>query len=100
MNIRNVFAVVHGPDDGKNEPKNYWKSCGIAFVNKDGSETVKLDLFPGVDIVIRDKEERKDDAPEPDGEVREARPPSRDGSKTVYTGQPRYRSRYGGHAPR
>jgi len=67
--VRNVFVVVHGPDDGKNEPKNYWKNCGIVFVNKDGSETVKLDLFPHVDIVIRDKEEKKDDGP--DGEVRE-----------------------------
>jgi hypothetical protein len=94
MNVRNVFVVVHGPDDGKNEPKNYWKNCGIAFVNKDGSETVKLDLFPGVDIVIRDKEERKDD--EPDGEVREAKP----SAKTVYSGKPRYRSRYEGHSPR
>jgi len=88
MSVRNVFVVVHGPDD-----KNYWKNCGIAFVNKDGSETLKLDLFPGVDIVIRDKEKQEEGRNGPDGEVR----PSQ-GSQN--NGKPRFKSRYAGYAPR
>lgn len=41
----------------KNGDKSYWHRCGIAFVNKDGSINLKLDLFPGVDLQVRDRKE-------------------------------------------
>jgi len=39
----------------KNGDKSYWHRAGVAFLNKDNSLNVKLDLFPGVQIQIRDK---------------------------------------------
>jgi len=39
----------------KNGDKSFWHRCGIAFVNRDGSLNLKLDLFPNVQIQIRDK---------------------------------------------
>lgn len=41
----------------KNGDKTYWNRCGRAYVNKDGSLNVKLDLFPGVQLQVRDKKE-------------------------------------------
>ena len=38
----------------KDKGKTYWRRCGVAFENKDGSITLKLDLFPNVDIQVRD----------------------------------------------
>jgi hypothetical protein len=87
MSVRNVYIVVHGPED-----KNYWKPCGVAFVNKDGSETLKLDLFPNLDIVIRDKE-KQETVNEPDGEIRPNQPKQQ--------GKVRFRqSGYNGYASR
>ena len=39
----------------KNGDKSFWHRCGICFVNRDGSLNLKLDLFPNVQIQIRDK---------------------------------------------
>ncbi len=54
---------------GDNE-KTYWKSCGVAFLNsndKDGQDarqprsiTIKLDLFPNVEMVAFPRRERSD----------------------------------------
>jgi hypothetical protein len=45
-NRKDVFVIQ------KNGGKSYWKKCGVAFANQDGSVNVKLDLFPGVDLQI------------------------------------------------
>jgi len=34
----------------KNGDKSFWHRCGIAFVNKDNSPNLKLDLFPNVQL--------------------------------------------------
>jgi hypothetical protein len=39
----------------KNGDKSFWHRCGVAFVNRDGSLNLKLDLFSNVQIQIRDK---------------------------------------------
>jgi hypothetical protein len=44
----------------KNGDKSYFHKCGIAFVNRDGSLNVKLDLFPNVQIQIRDPRPKVD----------------------------------------
>ena len=47
-----VYTVVErGPG------KSYWTRVGVGFVNRDGSLNLKLDLFPNVQIQIRDKQE-------------------------------------------
>jgi hypothetical protein len=51
-----VFVIQTDPDD---ENKSYWHRCGVAFVNKDGSLNVKLDLFPNVSLQIRDAREKE-----------------------------------------
>jgi hypothetical protein len=48
---KDVFVIE------KNGEKSYFNRCGVAFVNKDGSLNVKLDLFPGVQLQIRDHKE-------------------------------------------
>jgi len=48
--------VIH-----KDGEKSYWHRCGVAFTNRDGSINVKLDLFPGLQLQIR---EPKSDANE------------------------------------
>jgi hypothetical protein len=37
--------------------KTYWNRAGQAFVNRDGSVNVRLDLLPNVDLQIRDQKE-------------------------------------------
>lgn len=41
--------------------KSFWHRCGVAFVNRDGSINLKLDLFPNIQMQIR---EPKSDADE------------------------------------
>jgi hypothetical protein len=41
----------------KNGAKSFWHRYGIAFVNRDGSLNLKLDLFPGVQLQVRDRKE-------------------------------------------
>jgi hypothetical protein len=50
--------LVYVIQRGKNE-QDYWNRCGVAFVNRDGSINVKLDLLPGVDLQIRKPAEKK-----------------------------------------
>lgn len=49
--------------------KIFWKSCGVAFLNVDDADgqqarprsiMIKLDLFPGVDMVAFPRRERSD----------------------------------------
>jgi len=47
--VKEVFVIE------KNGDKSYWHRCGVAFVNKDGSLNLKLDLFPGVQLQVRDR---------------------------------------------
>ncbi len=42
----------------ENNGQNYWHKVGVAFVNKDGSLTVKLHMFPHLRLQIRDKREQ------------------------------------------
>ena len=50
---KDVFVI------SKNGEKTYWNRCGRAFVNQDGSLNLRLDLFPGVDLQIRDQKKVK-----------------------------------------
>lgn len=47
--VLDVFVIQ------KNGDKSYWHKCGIAFQNQDGSINLKLDLFPNVDLQIRER---------------------------------------------
>ena len=49
---KDVFVI------NESNGKTYWNKCGRAFVNKDGSINVKLDLFPGVQLQVRDQKEK------------------------------------------
>ena len=40
--------------------RSYWTRQGVAFVNKDGSLNVKLDLFPHLTFHIRDPRSPED----------------------------------------
>jgi hypothetical protein len=53
---REVFVIQPDPND---EKKNYWHRCGVAFENRDGSLNLKLDLFPNVQLQVRDKLEKQ-----------------------------------------
>jgi hypothetical protein len=53
-----VFVIQPNPSDPK---KSFWNRCGVAFVNRDGSINLKLDLFPNVQMQVR---EPKSDADE------------------------------------
>ena len=48
--VKEVFVIQEGAED-----KRFWHRCGVAFVNKDGSLNLKLDLFPNVQLQVRDK---------------------------------------------
>jgi len=48
---KDVFVIE------KNGDKSFWHKCGVAFPNKDGSLNLKLDLFPNVQLQVRDKKE-------------------------------------------
>jgi acetone carboxylase gamma subunit len=52
-NRKDVFVIQ------KDGEKNYWHRCGCGFVNRDGSINLKLDLFPGVQIQVRDPKEKE-----------------------------------------
>ena len=52
---KEVYVIQ--PDD--NDPKkSYWHRAGVAFVNRDGSINLKLDLFPNVPFQVRDLKEK------------------------------------------
>ncbi|MGA9769043.1 MAG: hypothetical protein WBV94_08385 [Blastocatellia bacterium] len=39
--------------------KTFFRRCGVAFVNSDGSLNVKLDMFPTLKLHIRDEKVEK-----------------------------------------
>jgi hypothetical protein len=52
-NQKDVFVIR------KAGSKSFWHRCGTAFVNRDGSVNVKLDLLPNVDLQIRDPRQKE-----------------------------------------
>ena len=50
----NVYVIV------ENGEKTFWKPCGVAFENRDGSFNIKLDLFPGVTLNMKERKEDSD----------------------------------------
>lgn len=53
-NQKDVFVIR------KVGSKTYWNRAGQAFVNRDGSVNVRLDLLPNVDLQIRDRKESEE----------------------------------------
>ena len=51
---KEVFVIQQ--DEGSD--KSYWHKCGTGWVNKDGSVNIKLHLFPGVQLQLRDPKEK------------------------------------------
>ena len=49
---KDIFVIQQEGD------KTYWHKCGVAFVNRDGSLNLKLDLFPNVQLQVRDPKEK------------------------------------------
>ena len=49
---KDVFII-----EGEDNSDKFWKRCGCAFVCKDGSLNLKLDMFPALRMNIRDKKE-------------------------------------------
>ena len=52
---KEVFTITERPQaDGNN--KSFFTKCGVAFVNRDGSYTIKLDCLPvGGVLQVRDE---------------------------------------------
>ena len=67
-NSTNVYTISI-KQTGTGE-KTYWKSCGVAFLNRDDEDgrdagpprsiAIKLDLFPNVELVAFPRRERSD----------------------------------------
>lgn len=51
--------VIHERDGQK-----HWRTCGVAFQNRDGSINLKLDLFPDLSLQVREDAEHQDDTRE------------------------------------
>jgi hypothetical protein len=49
-----VFVIQQGEGD-----KSYFHRAGVAFVNRDGSINVKLDLLPNTQLQIREPREEQ-----------------------------------------
>ena len=56
--MKNVYVIVQSND------KTYWKPCGVAFENRDGSLNMKLDLFPNLTFNIKERIDATDFDPE------------------------------------
>ena len=52
--VKEVFVIQQDPND---EKKSFWHRAGVAFENRDGSLNLRLDLFPNVQLQVRDKKE-------------------------------------------
>ena len=46
-----IYVVNEGTNG-----KSYWNRAGVGFQNKDGSFTLKLDLFPDTRLQLREDE--------------------------------------------
>ena len=55
MAQKKEIFVIHQEGD-----KTYWHKCGVGFQNRDGSVNLKLDLFPGVQLQLRDPRDNGD----------------------------------------
>jgi hypothetical protein len=58
--VFNIYVIQPPAQEGG---KSFWNRCGVAFLNQDGSYNIKLDLFPGVALQLR---EAKSDSKEPE----------------------------------
>ncbi len=67
--MHHIFVVQ---ESGQGEQKQtFWNRCGVAFKNRDGSFTLKLDLFPHLNLQLREPKERTEDrSPEFNQEAR------------------------------
>jgi hypothetical protein len=88
--MKQIFLIVQGNGD-----KNYWKNVGVAFENKDGSLSLKIDFLPNLSLQVRERDEQ-----EHDGDVQEPKadkPPQ----PAQTEGRPQFRrSGYNGYGPR
>ncbi len=50
-NRKDVFVI------NESNGKKFWNRCGQAYVNSDGSVNVRLDMFPNIQLQIRDRKE-------------------------------------------
>ena len=50
----NIVYVIQEEGD-----KKYWHRAGVAFVNRDGSLNLKLDLFPNLQMQVRAQKDEK-----------------------------------------
>lgn len=50
-----VYVIQPAAAEGE---KEYWNRCGVAWVNKDGSINLQLDLFPVTKFQLRKPAER------------------------------------------
>jgi hypothetical protein len=48
---KHTIYVINTTDNGK----SYWNRAGVAFENKDGSFTFKLDVFPQTKFQLREE---------------------------------------------
>jgi len=49
--LRQTIYVINTSESGK----SYWNRAGIAFENKDGSFTFKLDILPQTEFQLREE---------------------------------------------
>jgi hypothetical protein len=49
--VKDVFVIEVA------KGKSYWHNVGVGFVNKDGSLSLKLHLFPQLYLQVRDRKE-------------------------------------------
>ena len=88
--MKQIFLIVQGNGD-----KNYWKNVGVAFENKDGSLSLKIDFLPNLTLQVRDRDEQ-----ERDGDVREPKA-DKPHQPAQTEGRPQFRrSLYNGYGPR
>src|SRR5574338_520462 len=74
--FRVVYLIV---EQGRPEQPNFWRVAGTAFVCRDGSLNLKLDLFPNLRVNIRE--------PKSNGERLDAGEPKQTGEQAG-TGEP------------
>jgi hypothetical protein len=53
---KEIFVIQQDGD------KTYWHRAGIGFVNRDGSINLRLDLFPNLQLQLREPREDSDRA--------------------------------------
>ncbi len=46
-----IYVIQEG-----NQGKSYWNRAGVAFLNKDGSFTFKLDILPQTKFQLREEQ--------------------------------------------